>query len=68
MLDIDEEELIIPDIEVESMITMPSNDFENEVDMMNIADHIHLTSTTEMLKMECKGDFASQKTYRKFNH
>lgn len=63
MLDIDEEELIIPDIQIESMITMPSNDFQRMCrDMMNIADYIVLTSTSEMLKMECKGDFASQQT------
>lgn len=63
MLDIDEEEINIPDIELDSVITMPSNDFQRMCrDMQNISDQIILTSSEYMLKLECHGDFASQET------
>lgn len=63
MLDIDDEELSIPDIEVESMITIPSNDFQRMCrDMLNISDHIIITSSMDMLILACKGDFAEQET------
>ena len=63
MLDIDEEEINIPDIELDSVITMPSNDFQRMCrDMQNISDQIVLTSSEYMLKLECHGDFASQET------
>lgn len=63
MLDIDDEEISIPDIAIESMITMPSNDFQRMTrDMLNISDNIIITSSSKMLKLECKGDFASQET------
>ena len=63
MLDIDDEEISIPDIEINSMITMPSNDFQRMTrDMLNISDNLIMTTSSEMLKLECKGDFASQET------
>jgi proliferating cell nuclear antigen len=63
MLDIDEEEISIPDIAIESMITMPSNDFQRMTrDMLNISDHLIMTSSSDMLRLECRGDFASQET------
>jgi proliferating cell nuclear antigen len=63
MLDIDDEEISIPDIAIESMITMPSNDFQRMTrDMLNISDNIIITSSSQMLKLECRGDFASQET------
>ena len=64
MLDIDEQEIKIPDIQLDSVITMPSNDFQRMCrDMNNIADHIIITSTSHVLKLACSGDFASQETY-----
>jgi len=63
MLDIDEVEIRIPDIQLESVITMPSNDFQRMCrDMLNISDTFMMTSSTNMLKLSCNGDFASQET------
>ena len=63
MLDIDEDELRIPDIQLDSVITMQSNDFQRMCrDMLNISDVIEITSTENELKLSCDGDFASQET------
>tara|TARA_Y100000389_G_scaffold136750_1_gene134331 strand:+ start:2551 stop:3336 length:786 start_codon:yes stop_codon:yes gene_type:complete len=63
MLDIDDDEITIPGIEIESMITMPSNDFQRMTrDMLNISDNIVMSTSDNMLRLECKGDFASQET------
>ena len=63
MLDIDEDEMKIPEIELDSVITMPSNDFQRICrDMMNISDIIEISSTNEYLKLVCNGEFASQET------
>jgi proliferating cell nuclear antigen len=63
MLDIDEDELRIPDIKLDSVITMQSNDFQRMCrDMMNISDIIEITSDNNQLKLSCNGDFASQET------
>jgi proliferating cell nuclear antigen len=63
MLDIDEDELRIPNVQLDSVITMQSNDFQRMCrDMMNIADIIEITSHENKLKLSCNGDFASQET------
>jgi proliferating cell nuclear antigen len=63
MLDIDETELRIPDIELQSVITMPSNDFQRMCrDMINISDLVIMTSGANTFTLSCEGDFASQET------
>ena len=63
MLDIDEDELRIPNVQLDSVITMQSNDFQRMCrDMMNISDIIEITSHNNQLKLSCNGDFASQET------
>jgi proliferating cell nuclear antigen len=63
MLDIDEAEIRIPDIQLDSVITMPSNDFQRICrDMYHIADYIEISTSDHMLKLSCSGDFASQET------
>lgn len=63
MLDIDENEMRIPEMVLDSVITMPSNDFQRMCrDMLNISDAIHITSCSETLKLSCDGDFARQET------
>lgn len=63
MLDIDETELRIPDIELQSVISMPSSDFQRMCrDMINISDHVIMTSGKNTFKLACEGDFASQET------
>ena len=63
MLDIDEVEIRIPDIQLDSVITMPSNDFQRMCrDMLNISDTFTMTYTANALRLSCDGDFASQET------
>ena len=63
LLDVDEEELVIPDVEINCVVTMPSNDFQRMCrDMFNIGDTVELTSTNEGLLFKCNGDFARQET------
>lgn len=63
MLDIDENELRIPDVALDSVISMPSNEFQRICrDMLNISDTIVITSSNNSLKLSCNGDYANQET------
>ena len=63
LLDIDDEELSIPDSEFETIITMPSSDFQRYCrDMVILGDTIIIESIGEKLVLKCQGDFATQKT------
>ena len=63
LLDVDEDELNIPDVEINCVVTMPSNDFQRMCrDMLNIGDTVELTSTNDGLLFRCNGDFARQET------
>ncbi len=63
LLDIDYEEISIPEVDIDSIITMPSNDFQRMCrDMSNLNDTLEITSERKSLTMSCNGDFASQKT------
>ena len=63
LLDIDNEELNIPDVEINCIVTMPSNDFQRMCrDMANIGDNVIIQSDSEGLRFICEGDFASQET------
>ena len=63
LLDIDNEELNIPDVEINCIVTMPSNDFQRMCrDMANIGDTVVIQSNSEGLWFKCNGDFASQET------
>lgn len=63
LLDIDENEINIPDVEINCIITMPSNDFQRLCrDMSHLSDAIEIISEGDELKLRCDGDFASQET------
>ena len=63
LLDIDSHDLNIPDVEINCIVTMPSNDFQRMCrDMLNIGDTVQITSDSEGLHFRCNGDFASQET------
>lgn len=63
LLDIDENEINIPDVEINCIITMPSNDFQRLCrDMSHLSDAMEITSEGDELKIRCDGDFASQET------
>jgi proliferating cell nuclear antigen len=64
LLDVDVQELKLPDIEFDSVITMPSVYFQRMCkDMNNVADVLTIESSKEGLTLSCKGDFASQETH-----
>jgi proliferating cell nuclear antigen len=63
LLDVDVESLNMPEIEFDSVITMPSLYFQRLCkDMSNISDTLSITSNKSQIVLACKGDFASQET------
>ena len=63
LMDIDEEMMSIPPAAFESVITMPSVDFQKICrDMHNLAEDIEIQSVGSELQFRCKGEFASQET------
>lgn len=63
LLDVDSEEITIPDVEFDSVITMPSAYFQRLCrDALNIADHMVIKSHGSTLTLCCSGDFARQET------
>jgi proliferating cell nuclear antigen len=63
LLDVDVEALKMPEIEFESVITMPSLYFQRLCkDMSNISDTLTIASQDNKIILSCKGDFASQET------
>lgn len=63
LIEVDEEMIQIPPPKFESIITMPSNEF-NKIcrDMINLSDTIEIKSIGSQLIFSCKGDFAEQET------
>ena len=63
LLDIDEDHIELPEIELSAQTILPSVDFQRICrDMFNISQEIVITRTAEHLKFSCEGDFASQET------
>ena len=63
LLDLDIRDIKIPDVDIECIITMPSNDFQRMCrDMLNISETIQIVSASDHLRIYCEGDFASQET------
>lgn len=63
LLDIDSEHLIIPDVEFQSVITMPSAFFQRICrDMLNLSEVITIRSHRDTFVLSCEGDFAKQET------
>ena len=63
LMDLNVEDISIPPAAFESVITMPSTDFQKIVrDMHNYADYIDIKSVEDHLIFSCKGDFCSQET------
>ena len=63
LIEVDETSYQIPPAQFESIITMPSNEF-NKIcrDMNNLTDIIEIKSVGSQLIFSCKGDFATQET------
>jgi proliferating cell nuclear antigen len=63
LLDINDDMLSVPEIEMNILTTIPSIDFQRITrDMNNLANDIRITRTLDTLQLECEGGFASQKT------
>ncbi len=63
LMDLNEEHIDIPPQEFDSIITMPSTDFQKICrDMHNLSDTIEIKSVGSQLIFSCKGDFAKQET------
>jgi len=60
LMDLPEESITVPPAQFESVITMPSVDFQKLCrDMHNISDHIEIKSVGNQLMFNCKGDIGS---------
>ena len=63
LLDISDEEIVIPPAKFETELTLPSSDFQKIVrDMTNIGENIDIKSVGSTLMLSCEGDFANQET------
>jgi proliferating cell nuclear antigen len=67
LLDINEDQLEFPDIQMNVVTTMPSIDFQRVTrDMSNLATEMDIIRDGHTLELSCKGDFADQKTLIEF--
>lgn len=63
LLDVDTEDVIIPEVEFDSVITMPSAYFQRLCrDALNLANHMVIRSNGGTLTLSCNGDIARQET------
>jgi proliferating cell nuclear antigen len=64
LLDINESRIEIPDMEMSTVTTLPSTDFQRLCrDMSNIGTDIEITRSGKDLRLRCDGDFANQETH-----
>lgn len=67
LLDIDEDILDLPDVNMNVVTTMPSVDFQRITrDMGNLANDMTIVREGNKLIMSCKGDYAEQETILEF--
>jgi proliferating cell nuclear antigen len=63
LLDLDNEKITLPNAAFNTVITLPSVDFQKYCrDMHNIADKVEMKNIGSQLILSCKGDFCSQET------
>lgn len=63
LLDINESRIEVPDVEMTTITTLPSADFQRLCrDMSNIGTDIEIRRVGKEIKLKCEGDFASQET------
>jgi proliferating cell nuclear antigen len=63
LLDINEDQIELPEIEMSVVTTIPSIDFQRICrDMNNIASDVIITRENKKFMIRCEGDFASQDT------
>tara|TARA_Y100000768_G_scaffold356282_1_gene310529 strand:+ start:1722 stop:2549 length:828 start_codon:yes stop_codon:yes gene_type:complete len=63
LMDLNQENIQIPPIEFDSVITLPSNNFQKICrDMFNLSDNIEITTFEQQITFKCTGDIADQET------
>ena len=63
LLDLNNETFDIPEVTFNSVITLPSNDFQKITrDMNNLADFVEIKNVNNEFILTCNGDFCSQET------
>ena len=63
LLDINESRIEVPEIEMTTITTLPSVDFQRLCrDMSNIGTDIEIKRTEKAIQFRCEGDFANQET------
>ena len=63
LLDINEDDLNVPEIDMDIVTTIPSVDFQRIArDMANLSTEMTIKRTTSTLELSCAGDFADQMT------
>ena len=63
LLDINESRIEVPEIEMTTITTLPSTDFQRLCrDMSNIGTDIEITREGKKIDFKCDGDFANQET------
>jgi len=63
LLDINEDALDLPDIQMDLITTLPSVDFQKySRDMGNLSNEINIFREGNILELSCLGDFANQET------
>ncbi|MDB4675385.1 proliferating cell nuclear antigen (pcna) [Akkermansiaceae bacterium] len=63
LLDINESRIEVPDVEMTTVTTLPSADFQRLCrDMSNIGTDIEIKRDGKEIRLKCEGDFANQET------
>ena len=63
LLDINESRIEVPDVEMTTLTTLPSADFQRLCrDMSNIGTDIEIKRVDNVIQFKCEGDFANQET------
>jgi proliferating cell nuclear antigen len=63
LLDINESRIEVPDVDMTTITTLPSADFQRLCrDMSNIGTDIEIRRVGKEIKLKCEGDFANQET------
>lgn len=63
LLDINESRIEVPEVEMTTVTTLPSIDFQRLCrDMSNIGNYIEIIRAGKEIKFNCEGDFANQET------
>jgi proliferating cell nuclear antigen len=63
LLDINESRIEVPDVEMSTITTLPSADFQRLCrDMSNLGTEIEIKRAGKEIRLKCEGDFANQET------